>query len=428
MRTHVTPHAARHPFRGPAAALALMLCLVAATPVAAVPSATGKNAAVIATWNQVAVSVIPPNPAAFLNYAFVHLAMYNAVNGITGRYDLYQWDQRANMSASPEAAAAAAAHRVLSTYFPVQAAALGIDAQLATSLAAIPSGERRDRGVAFGRLAADRIIELRTGDGRGAAVIVPPATEAGDWRPTPPAEAAFAVPWLGGVTPLAIGSLSQFDPGAPPPIGSDLYRTELAEVRAIGASDATGGARTLEQELTARYFADIPFGPMEAGLRDLATRYGLDISDSARLFAATNTAIADSIGTAWNAKLEYMWWRPITAIREIPLSDGDDLTVPVPGWTPLITTPPYPDWPSGLCSVIGAMTTSLEQLTGGVDITIVSPTQGARHWSSKAVLDQTAVDARVWSGIHFRTADAVSIDIGTDVTNLTLDRYFQPSH
>jgi hypothetical protein len=425
MRNLSTPSTFRRRRRGVAAMLLLTIVLASATPVAAVPSASGMNAAVITTWNQVAVSVIPPNPAAFLNYAFVHLAMYNAVNGITGEYELYRWDEHADMSASPEAAAAAAAHRILSTYFPAQVAAL--DTQLAASLGAIPAGERRDRGAEFGGLAADRIIALRLNDGRGGTAIVPPAVEAGDWRPTPAANAAFALPWLGGVTPLAIDSLSQFDPGPPPPIGSALYRTELAEVRAIGASDATGGARTLEQELTARYFADIPFGPMEAGLRDLATRHGLDISDSARLFAATNTSIADAIGTAWNGKLEYMWWRPITAIREIPLSDGDDATVPVPEWAPLITTPPYPDWPSGLCAVIGAMTSSLEQLTGQVDITIVSPSQGARHWTSKAQLDGLAVDARVWSGIHFRSADAVSITIGNQAADLTLDRYFAPT-
>lgn len=425
MRHRATPTAAHRPSRRFATALSLILCLAVTTPVAAVPSATGKNAAVITTWNQVAASIIPANPAAFLNYAFVHLAMYNAVNGITGRYELYQWDEHADMSASPEAAAAAAAHRILSTYFSAQAGAL--DSQLATSLAAIPSGERKDRGVAFGRRAADRIIALRATDGRGATVMVPQATEAGDWRPTPPAEAAFAVPWLGGVTPLAIDSLSQFDPGAPPPIGSDLYRAELAEVRTMGASDATGVARTLEQELTARYFADIPFGPMEAGLRDLASRYALDISDSARLFAATNTSIADAIGTVWNSKLRYMWWRPITAIREIPLSDGDAATVPVPGWTPLINTPPYPDWPSGLCAVVSALSASVERLTGQVDLTIVSPSQGARHWSSKTVFDSAAVNARVWSGIHFRSADAVSIVIGNQAAGLTLDRYFAPT-
>lgn len=232
------------------------------------------------------------------------------------------------------------------------------------------------------------------------------------------------MPWLGGVKPLVLGSLSQFDPGAPPAIGTDLYRQELAEVRTYGASNST--VRTLEQTTTARYFADVPFGPMEAALRDLAARHALDISDSARLFAATNTALADALGTAWNAKLRYIWWRPITAIHE-DHDDGDPLTEPDPAWAPLITNPPYPEWPSGLCAVIGALTGSLVQITGEVDLNLVSPSQGLRHWDSKTVLDRTAVDARVWSGIHFRTADVASIAIGTDVAGYALDRYFQPA-
>jgi hypothetical protein len=235
----------------------------------------------------------------------------------------------------------------------------------------------------------------------------------------------MAVPWLGGVRPLAVGSLTQFDPGPPPALGTDLYRAELTEVRLMGAADSA--TRTMDQTLTAQYFAEIPFGPMEAGLRDLVTRRALDISDSARLMAATNTSIADAIGTAWNAKLTYVWWRPITAIRE-ENDDGDTATVPVAGWTPLLTTPPYPEWPSGLCSVIGAITTTLDRTTGQVDLYIGSATKGTRYFSTKASLDSAAVDARVWSGLHFRTSDQVAIEIGTDVTNYVLDRYFAPAH
>jgi hypothetical protein len=422
MRHHTSSRAARNRSRSIGLALLLTLSLVGAAPVGAVQPPGQADPAVIAKWNGIAAATIPANPAAFLNYAFVHLAMYNAVVGITHEYELYKWDVDGPRKASPEAAAAVAAHRVLRTYFGGAAASL--DAELAASLAAVPDGVRKDQGIRYGRLAADRIIELRTNDGRGAAVTVPIADAAGEWRPTPPAFGQFAVPWLGGVTPLVLDSLTQFDPGAPPAIGTDLYRAELEEVRLIGAVDSV--TRTADQTTTARYFADIPFGPMEAGLRDVANRYALDISDSARLFAATNTSIADAIGTAWNAKLRYLWWRPITAIRE-DHDDGDAATVPVPDWTPLLTTPPYPEWPSGLCSVLGAITTSLQHLTGQVDVTIVSPSQGPRHFGSKAQLDQDCVDARVWSGIHFRTSDQVAIGIGTGVTDYVLDRYFGPT-
>jgi hypothetical protein len=152
----------------------------------------------------------------------------------------------------------------------------------------------------------------------------------------------------------------------------------------------------------------------------------MDISDSARLFAATNTTIADAIGTAWNAKLKYMWWRPITAIRE-DHDDLDPLTEADPTWNSLLTTPPYPEWPSGLCSVIGAMTASLQHLTGGVNLTLGTSTVGYRTWSSKAALDGTAVEARIWSGIHFRTSDVVAIGIGNASASYILDRNFAPT-
>jgi hypothetical protein len=345
--------------------------------------------------------------------------MYNAVVGITGEYQQYQWSSPAPHNASPEAAAAAAAHRVLVTYFPAATATL--DAQLAASLALVPDGGPQDKGIGYGIRAANRIIALRAGDGRGAMVSIPPALEAGDWVGT-----TFAVPWLGLVRPLALDSLTQFDPGPPPAIGSALYRAELAEVRSIGAADATGGARSFDQEQTARYFAALPFGPMQEGLRGVAAGQAMDISDSARLFAATNTVIADAIGTAWNAKLKYLWWRPISAIREV-FDDGDAATIADATWNSLLPAPPYPEWPSGLCSVIGAITASLQHLTGGVNLTMGTGAVGYRTWTSKAALDQTAIDARIWSGIHFRTSDVVAIDIGNDSASYILDRYFAPA-
>jgi hypothetical protein len=412
-------------------ALLLILTMVIASPAAAGGHKHGaRNPAVIGAWNQIAVATIPANPAAFLNYSFVHLAMYNAVNGITREFELYKWHSNGPRGASPEAAAAAAAHRILVTYFP--AATANLDAALTASLLAIPDGWREDKGVLYGQKAADRIIALRTNDGRGAAVIVPPPTEAGDWRPTPPANAAFAVPWLGGVKPLALRSLTRYDPGPPPAIGTALYREELTEVRLYGGAPGTPGLlRTAEQTATAQFIAAIPFGPMEAGLRDIASRHGLDISESARLFAAANVNMADAIGTAWNAKLKYTWWRPVTAINEaddgVPIDDGDPLTIADPTWAPLITTPPYPDWPSGLCAVVGALTQTLKKLTGGVDLYLSSPTE-TRHYTSRSQFNEEAVDARVWSGIHFRTADEVSIRIGTRTANYVLDRYFERNH
>ena len=320
---------------------------------------------------------------------------------------------------------------MLTTYFPAQKG--NLDTKLAESLAAVPDGGPQDKGVAWGVRAADRIIALRANDGRNASVTIPAATEPGDWEATPPGFVSFAgTAWLGGVTPIAIPSAEEFDPGPPPAINSPTYLREFNEVRDFGGTNADT-RRTGPQTQTALFFSDAGIIPMQAGLRDFATRHALDIDDSARMFAAADTAIADGAITVWNGKLRYMWWRPVTAIRDAAI-DGNPDTVGLPGgavWSSRITTPPYPDWPSGLCSVVGAVSTVLERLNGNgtLDLRITSPAAGeTRTFATKAEIVPQAVDARVWSGIHFRTADEVSIEIGSSSADYVLDHYFQPTN
>jgi hypothetical protein len=317
---------------------------------------------------------------------------------------------------------------VLSNYFP--AASANLDAQLAASLALVPDGGAQDKGISYGVRAADNIIALRMNDGRNALVTVPIADAPGEWVPTSSApNAQFGSAWLGGVTPLAINSATQFAPGAPPPINSQQYTDEFNEVKRVGDINAPLTDRSAAMTQTARFFSDAGILPMQGGLREFATRRALDISDSARMFAAVDTSIADGAITVWYAKLQYMWWRPITAIR-MAETDGNDDTAGNPSWTPLIGTPPYPDWPSGLCSVVGAVSTALTRLNGDgtLDLNVTSVAAGeTRHFATTADIALPAVDARVWSGIHFRHADEVSIIIGTQVANYVLDNYFQPT-
>lgn len=426
---------ARRPARRIAPALLLSVTLATAAPVAGVQPPADADPAVIRTWNQIAVSnlTLPvasggpgmSPPEAFLYVAFVHAAMYNAVVGITGEYELYRWEARAPKGASPEAAAAVAAHRVLDTYIGgIGSIGATLDAALVSSLDHIPDGPPKDQGIRYGERAADHIIAMRVGDGRNAAVTVPESTAPGHWRPTPPAFLPFLSPWYGGVDPMLINSPIQFAPGEPPQINSDLYETEFEEVRDWGSVDST--LRDEDETRIARFFAEIPVRPMQAALRDLSAARNLSISDAARMFAAVEMSIADALATVWQAKLQYMWWRPIHAIR-LADGDGNPDTASVENWTPLIPNPPYSEWPSGLCSVMGSITTVLDRLYGSVDLTITSPTWGSRSYADKATLDAEAVDARVWSGIHFRTADQVSITIGTQVADFALQNYFQPA-
>ena len=425
------------------ATLMTIIAVIYARPAAGAQPPAAADPAVIRDWDAIAVSTIAgPAPSgagkanveAFLWFPFVQAAVYNAVNGITGEYELYKWNAKAPKGASPQAAAAAAAHGVLMEYFGTndfvnsETIAANLNAALATSLGQIPDGVRKQQGIRYGKRAAGRLVELREDDGRFAPIVFDMPLAAGVWRPTPPAFAPFFDPWLGQVEPFVLDSPSQFRPGPPPAISSALYVEEFEEVRDYGVN--VGSLRTAAQTETARFFSDITIGPLHAGLRDLVTRRGLDISDSARLFAAVDLSMADAAIAVWDGKFHYGWWRPITAIREAD-TDGNPNTTGVPGWTPFLVTPPYPDWPSGLNGVIGAASTALAQLNadGRVDLNLTSAAAGVtRHYDFAADIQRDAVDARVFSGIHFRTADEVAFVMGAQVANWALDHHFAPAN
>jgi hypothetical protein len=422
-----------------------IVAVLYARPAAGAQPPPAADPAVIRTWDQIAVTTIAgpaPNGAGkanvegFLWFPFVQTAVYNAVNGITGEYEPYKWNVKAPKGASPQAAAAAAAHGVLMEYFGTgdyansDTIAANLNTQLAASLGQIPDGLAKEQGIRYGERAVERLVELRLNDGRGAAITFDKPLAPGVWRPTPSAMAPFFDPWLGQVTPFTMESSTQFRPGPPPAISSDLYVDEFEEVRDYGA--ATGSLRTVgpgSQTETALFFTDVTIGPLHAGLRELATRRGLDISDSARLFEAVTVSMGDTAIAVWDAKLHYGWWRPITAIREGD-TDGNPDTAGVPGWTPLIATPPYPDWTSGLNGLVGAASTVLAQLSpdGLMDLNLTSPAAGVtRHYDVAADMQHDAIDARVFSGIHFRTSDEVGATTGTRVANWALDHYFAPA-
>ncbi len=406
----------------------LTLGAVPWAPTAAAVSAPAANPEVITDWSETAVATVNgdakrPGAEQFLWYGFVSAAVYNAVVGIEGRYTEYKWHERGPRSASPEAAAAAAAHRVLLTYFPASQARL--DAAYSASLAKIPDGTAEDQGVAFGERAAARIVQLRENDGRGAPVTFDKPPAPGVWRPTPPANAPMAVPWLAKVRPMLLDSPDQLRPVPPPKLTSKQYARDFAEVKAMGGK--TGSARTAAQTETGLFFGDVLPVQFQAAYRGYTTRHGLGLVDAARLFAAAGTATADATITAWNTKLTYGQWRPITAIQ-LADTDGNPATAPDPSWAPLLDTPPYPDYMSGHCTYDGAAMRVLSRLTGGdIDFRISSAVTGtARTYTTAAAYNQDVINARVWAGIHFRTSDIVANRIGTRIGDLALAHYFRP--
>jgi len=378
---------------------------------AGVAAAAAADPAVISDWNATAVATIVTDAAkspaeAYVYFAFTHAAMYNAVVGITRDYELYKWQRQGPRWASPEAAAASAAYTLLSTYFTASSQAR-LDDAFAASLAGIPDGAAEDAGIEYGRRAAIRVVYLRAGDGRGAALqfTTPPAP--GVWRPTADPPVPFSTPWLSEMRPMVMQDPEQFRPGPPPALDSAKYTREFREVKHLGAM--TGSQRDAAQTQTALFFSDIGVGGLQAALRDLATRHGLDISESARLFALSEVAAADGFVSCWDAKFHYGFWRPVTAIR-LAGDDGNPATRANPTWSSLIPAPPYPDYTSGLNTAVGAITRAVAHALGTnrIDLFVTSTAAAeTRHYRFAGPLNRDAIDARVWSGLHFRTADVV---------------------
>ena len=249
-------------------------------------------------------------------------------------------------SASEEAAASAAAHKVLTTLLPTDAATFNQLHQ--TILAGIRDNARKRRGLEWGDSVAEKILDWRENDGSTASREPPGSNEPGDWQPTPPPPTVkeplpYAFPQWGFVTPFAMPTSSFFRPNGPPALGSARYAADYNEVKAIGEDDST--VRTDEQTDVALFWADgtgtvTPPGHWNVIAKDVAARINKHLRQNARLFALLNVAMADAAIAAWDAKYAYNFWRPVTAIRAGEM-DGNPATEPDEGWLPLIVTPHF---------------------------------------------------------------------------------------
>jgi hypothetical protein len=227
-----------------------------------------------------------------------------------------------------------------------------------------------------------------------------------------------------------VRSGAQFDPGPPPSLTSARYTRDFAEVKALGSIGSLD--RTPEQSETATFYSGNPGVQLTLGLVDEAATRNLDIVDSARMFAAVLMSVADASIAIWYSKHHYGFWRPITAIR-LADTDGNPATSPDPAWTPVIATPPYPDWVSGYNGVVGAYTRALQEVLGTrhLRLTLISTAfplgdpRRTRHYDSGRTVRGDVIDARVWLGLHFRSADTAAARMGQQVARYALSHYFR---
>jgi hypothetical protein len=360
-------------------------------------------------------------PSSIIDIAIVHVAMYDAVQNITGKFKPYH-AQISGASGSPEAATAKAAHDTLVNLWPSKTAEVGTAYKEFLSKKGL---KENDPGVAVGQKVAADILALRKDDGRAPNPMPTPflgEQKVGMWRTTPPQSGyhgEMRAVWLGTVKPFVIQSGSQFRAPPPPDLKSPEYAKDFNEVKAVGAKEKS--TRTPEQqELADFYRSEYLCNVFQNMPREVAKAHTKNIDDSSRLLALVSMAVADQAITVWDSKKHYMLWRPITAIHEAD-KDGNDATTVDLAWQPMLVTPPYPDYTSGGNGVTGAQTGILKQFFGKDDMPfmVMSPSKEAkektRNYKSFSEYAKDMVDVRIYQGLHFRFADEASREQGEKV-------------
>jgi hypothetical protein len=318
------------------------------------------------------------------------------------------------------AAFSTALHDTLAALVPAQQPQL--DDALAQTLSGVPDGPHNDDGSAAGANAAAGALAERDGDGLDYESVdvawSPPPAAPGVWQPTAPTFGQAVRAGEGAARPFLLEDAARFRPGPPPALDSNSYLGALAEVHTRGG--ATGSTRTPEQTDVARFWAQNSIDAYGQVLRSVLADTHRPLAWQTRLIAGFHAITTDAQIAIYDAKYAYVFWRPVTAIRTGAI-DAD------PNWAPLINTPRHPEYPSGHTGYAGAAQEILSALVGPrpLDpVTVTSSTDpGSTHtFDSWSKLTSENIDARVWSGIHFRFSDETGARVGQEVARYDLGR------
>ena len=402
----------------------------------------------ISDWNaylfEAARLAVPPTSPLVItrSAAIFQASVFDAVNGIERRYTPIHVEPAAPRGASTRAAAVQAAYAILVKLYPAQKPDL--DAKRAASLAAIShnyndnddhdqrGGRSIPRGIAWGQTVADAIFAWRSTDG-----FTPPpppffgGMNVGQWRPTPPGFLSGAGVQFAYMTPWVIASPSQFRTAGPPALTSARYTTDYNEVKSKGSLNSV--TRTDDETLYARFWAlSTASAYWNYIARSLAEREHLSLSKRSRLFAFVNLSMADAAIGCWESKYNYVFWRPVTAI---PLgnTDGNPDTIEDPSFTTLLVTPNHPETPSGHSCVSGAAGRVLSQFFGdntSFDVISDAPEMAGvvRSYGSFTQALEEIKNARIFAGIHFRSACNDGQQLGIGVADYVRSNALQKAH
>jgi hypothetical protein len=393
---------------------------------AALTCGAGAQANAVLDWNEIMMDALAgQNPVNETRLAAItHLAMFEAVNAVTGEYEPYIGTIEAAPNASAEAAAVAAAYRVLYHYAPQHAT--GLDQAREDSLAAILDGAAKNAGIAVGEAAATAMIALRADDGSSPAEFYSPTSaQPGEWQLTPgcPAGGGVFLHW-GNVAPFGIESASQFPVEPPPPMTSKRYARDFDEVRRLGAVGSS--ERPQDRADVARYYAAVlPVRTWNPAASQVALAQGRSLTHTARSLALLNMAMSDGLVAVFHTKYRHPFWRPITAIRAGD-TDGNRHTVADANFVPYVGTPCHPSYASAHASSGYAALVVLESIYGPGDHFFTASNDAvpgvSLQYASFAQMAADIDDARIYGGIHFRFDQEAGAHLGRRIGSYVIDR------
>jgi hypothetical protein len=389
--------------------------------------ATMAQADVVLKWNEIAVKIMIQQGQSPFGQArvaaIVQLAVFEAVNAITGEYEPYI-GINAPAGASVDAAAVTAAYKVLKALFPN---APDIDKAYTDSLAAIWDGLAKTSGIDVGNAAAKAMIDNRANDGSSPPQVSPVGLPApGVWQVTlppgcPAGQTGGSFYQWQNVTPFGVPDVVAFRPDPPPSLTSSEFTKDYNEVKRVGAVNST--ERPQDRSDVARFYAaSSPTLLFNMALRQVATAENRALSDNARALALLNMATSDSLVASFSTKYHYNFWRPENAIRY--LGDyGNPNTPPDPAYVPFITTPCFPSYPSNHASGSNGAAEILRRVygEGGHTIKLTNPFAPAPvanlefDYSTFNEVCDDVDDARVFGGIHYRFDQVAGNRLGREI-------------
>jgi len=383
------------------------------------------HADVVTDWNVIALNATAMPPNSILQsrvLAIVHGAIYDAVHAVDRKGGAYAIDAEAPAGTSVDAAVAAAAHGTLVRLAPAERPML--DTALNVSLSKIADGQGKSDGTALGQQIAEKIVVLRSTDGATVKVAFTAKSGAGLYQLTPPQSQPPILAQWGSLTPFVLRDRTGLDFKGAPAVTTTQFARDFDEVRNVGARNST--TRTADQTAAAIFWTVQTAVPWHAAARAASAAKGLSVSENARLFALLSVAGADSQIIAFAEKYNRPHWRPITAIRaaaelNIAALKGDI------GWEPLLVTPPHPEYPSAHAIFSGAAEAVLRGFFGSdaveISVTAPGPFGVTRSYRKFSELTAEVDNARVWGGIHFRSADVDGSEIGRKIGEIALREF-----